>query len=389
MNTFQVRTEATAFPFGEELEMIRPQLRRFIETEVIPAADAWEEQGLVPREVLRRMGGLGVVGMRYNPEYGGAGLDTMASVMLAEELGRSTFGGFSATVLVHTDMASPHLENAGTPEQKARWMPAITSGEKITAVAVTEAGAGSDVAGMRTRAVKSGSDWLLNGTKMFITNGVHADLYFVAAKTDPGAKGSRGITMFAVEKGAPGFSVSRALKKTGWLCSDTAELIFENVRVPAENVLGEINRGFYSVMKNFQNERIVLGALAVAEAQTALNLTVAYVKQRKAFGGALWDKQTVRQRLAVCQTRVEAGRQLVYHAARLDCEGRDCVREVSMVKAYSGELVNRVLYDCVQFHGGMGYMREMAVERMSRDARVQAIGGGASEVMLEEVAKRM
>ncbi|MEZ5901586.1 MAG: acyl-CoA dehydrogenase family protein [Hyphomicrobiaceae bacterium] len=389
MNTGHEQTKSTAFPFDEDIEMIRVQLRRFIETEVIPAADAWEEKGVVPREVLRDMGKLGVLGMRYDLEYGGAELDTMASVMLAEELGRSTFGGFSATVLVHTDMASPHLENAGTPEQKARWMPAITSGEKVAAVAVTEPDAGSDVAGMRTRAVKKGSDWVLNGTKMFITNGVYADLYFVAAKTDQEAKGSRGITMFAVEKGAPGFSVSRALKKTGWLCSDTAELVFENVHVPAENVLGEVNRGFYAVMKNFQNERIVLGTLAVAEAQTALNLTVAYVKQRKAFGGVLWDKQAVRQRLANCQAQIEAGRQLAYHAARLDCEGHDCVREVSMVKAYCGELVNRVLYDCIQFHGGMGYMREMAVERMSRDARIHAIGGGASEVMLEEVAKRM
>ncbi|NNM73737.1 acyl-CoA dehydrogenase family protein [Enterovirga aerilata] len=381
--------DAATGPFSEDLELIRAQLRRFIETEVKPKGEAWEEAGMVPREVLRQMGALGVLGMRYDEEYGGAGLDVMSSVMLAEEVGRSTFGGFSATVLVHTDMASPHLENAGTPEQKVRWMPGITAGETITAVAVTEPGAGSDVAGMRTRAVQDGSDWVLNGTKMFITNGVHADLYFVGAKTDPDAKGSRGITMFAIEKGTKGFSVGRALNKTGWLCSDTAELIFDEVRVPAENVLGEVNRGFYSVMKNFQNERIVLGAMACAEAQTALDMTVAYVKQRKAFGGVLWNKQVVRQRLADCRTRIEAGRQLVYHAARLDAAGVECVREVSMVKAYCGELVNSVLYDCVQFHGGMGYMRETPVERMSRDVRVQAIGGGATEVMLEEVAKRM
>ncbi|WP_420404180.1 acyl-CoA dehydrogenase family protein [Nisaea sp.] len=380
---------AASDPFGEDIQMIRAQLRRFIETEVKPKGESWEEKGMVPREVLRQMGALGVLGMRYDEQYGGAGLDVMSSVMLAEEVGRSTFGGFSATVLVHTDMASPHLENAGTPEQKARWMPGITAGETITAVAVTEPGAGSDVAGMRTRAVQDGSDWVLNGTKMFITNGVHGDLYFVAAKTDPDAKGSRGITMFAIEKGTPGFSVGRALNKTGWLCSDTAELIFEDVRVPAENVLGEVNRGFYAVMKNFQNERIVLGAMACAEAQTALDMTVDYVKQRKAFGGVLWNKQVARQRLADCLTRIEAGRQLVYHAARLDAAGVECVREVSMVKAYCGELANSVLYDCVQFHGGMGYMRENPVERMSRDVRVQAIGGGATEVMLEEVAKRM
>ncbi|MEX0408876.1 acyl-CoA dehydrogenase family protein [Aquibium sp. LZ166] len=381
--------DAATGPFGEDIQMIRAQLRRFIETEVKPKGEAWEEKGMVSREVLRQMGALGVLGMRYDEQYGGAGLDVMSSVMLAEEVGRSTFGGFSATVLVHTDMASPHLENAGTPEQKARWLPGITAGETITAVAVTEPGAGSDVAGMRTRAVQHGSDWVLNGTKMFITNGVHGDLYFVGAKTDPDAKGSRGITMFAIEKGTPGFSVGRALNKTGWLCSDTAELIFEDVRVPAENVLGEVNRGFYAVMKNFQNERIVLGAMVCAEAQTALDMTVDYVKQRKAFGGVLWNKQVVRQRLADCQTQIEAGRQLVYYAARLDAAGIECVREVSIVKAYCGELANSVLYDCVQFHGGMGYMRENPVERMSRDVRVQAIGGGATEVMLEEVAKRM
>lgn len=389
MTRHETLSAAAISPFKEELEMIREQLRRFIDAEVVPAGEVWEEAGMVPREILRKMGDLCVLGMRYDPQYGGAGLNTMSSVMLAEELGRSTFGGFSATVLVHTDMASPHLENAGSSEQKARWMPGITSGRTITAVAVTEPGAGSDVAGMRTRAVQDGSDWVLNGTKMFITNGVHAELYFVGAKTDPDAKGSRGITIFAVEKGTPGFSVGRALKKTGWLSSDTAELIFTDVRVPAENVLGEVNRGFYAVMKNFQNERIVLGALAAAEAQKALDLTVDYVKQRKAFGGVLWDKQVIRQRLADCQTRIEAGRQLTFHAASLDAAGGDCVKEVSMVKAYCGELVNSVLYDCVQFHGGMGYMRGTPVERMSRDARVQAIGGGATEVMLEEVAKRM
>lgn len=380
----------TATPwFNEELEMLRTQIRRFIETEVVPEAEAWEEAGMVPREVFRRMGELGFLGMRYAEEYGGAGLDTMASVVLAEECGRSTFGGFSADVLVHTDMASPHLANTGSPEQLARWMPGICAGTTVTAVAVTEPGAGSDVAAMRTRAVKDGDHWVLNGTKMFITNGVHADLYFVAARTDPQAKPSRGITIFAVEKGTPGFSVGRALNKTGWLCSDTAELIFDNARVPAENVLGEVNRGFYAIMRNFQNERTVLGAMAMGEAQKAIELTLEHVQSRPAFGAMLWDRQAIRQRLAMRAAEVEAGRQLVYSAAWKDAQGMDCVKEVSMVKAYCGELVNRVLYDCVQFHGGMGYMLETPVERMARDARIQTIGGGATEVMLEEIAKRM
>ena len=375
--------------FSEELNMLRDQIRRFIEIEIVPNGDAWEEVGKVPRDVFAKMGALGILGMRYPEKYGGADLDIMASVVLAEELGRCTFGGFSADVLVHTDMASPHLANVGTPEQLERWMPAITSGEKICAVAVTEAGAGSDVAGMRTRAVRDGNGWVINGTKMYITNGVHADLIFVAAKTDLEAKGSRGVTIFAVEKNAPGFSVGKKLNKTGWLCSDTAELVFEDVRVTGDDILGEVNKGFYAIMKNFQNERTVMGAMAMGEAQKAIELTLEYVKNRPAFGGVLWDKQVIRQKLAERSAQVEAGRQLTYHAAWMDAQGVDCVKEVSMVKAYCGDLVNKVMYDCVQFHGGMGYMRETPVERMSRDARIQSIGGGATEVMLEEIAKRL
>jgi len=375
--------------FSDELTMLREQIRRFIEAEVVPHGDAWEEVGKVPREVFAKMGELGFLGMRYPEEYGGADLDTMASVVLAEELGRCTFGGFSADLLVHTDMASPHLANVGTPEQLARWMPGITSGKSICAVAVTEPGAGSDVAGMRTRAERDGNGWVINGTKMFITNGVHGDLFFVAAKTNTEAKGSRGVTIFAVEKGTAGFTVGKKLNKTGWLCSDTAELIFDNVHVTGDHILGEVDQGFYAIMKNFQNERTVLGAMAMGEAQKAIDLTLEYVKDRPAFGGVLWDKQVIRQRLAERAAQVEAGRQLVYSAAWKDAQGLDCVKEVSMVKAYCGDLVNKVLYDCVQFHGGMGYMRETPVERMSRDARIQAIGGGATEVMLEEIAKRL
>jgi len=375
--------------FSDELTMLREQIRRFVEAEIVPHGDAWEEAGKVPREVFAKMGELGFLGMRYPEQYGGADLDTMASVVLAEELGRCTFGGFSADLLVHTDMASPHLANVGTPEQMARWMPGITSGKSICAVAVTEPGAGSDVAGMRTRAIRDGNGWLINGTKMFITNGVHGDLFFVAAKTNTEAKGSRGVTIFAVEQGTSGFSVGKKLNKTGWLCSDTAELVFDNVRVTGDQILGEVDQGFYAIMKNFQNERTVLGAMAMGEAQKAIELTLDYVRDRPAFGGVLWDKQVIRQRLAERAAQVEAGRQLVYSAAWKDAQGMECVKEVSMVKAYCGDLVNKVLYDCVQFHGGMGYMRETPVERMSRDARIHAIGGGATEVMLEEIAKRL
>jgi len=375
--------------FREEHDILRDQLRRFVENEIAPHAEEWEAKGEIPRALFRDMGRLGFLGLRYPETHGGGDMDTLASVVLAEELGRSTIGGVGAAVLVHTDMASPHLARYGSPEQIARWLPRIVSGEILTAVAVTEPNAGSDVAAIRTRARREGDHFILNGRKMFITNGASADLLFVAARTDADAKGSRAISMIALERGTPGFSVGRKLEKHGWRCSDTAELVFEDCRVPVDNLLGRENAGFYSIMKNFQNERVVLAAQAMGEASKALELTRDYVQERSAFGKPLWDKQRVRLRLAELSAKVEAGRQLVYHAAWLDAQGRDAVREVSMAKAFCGELVNEVMYACVQFHGGMGYMRESPIERMARDARIQSIGGGASEVMLEEIAKRM
>jgi len=372
----------------EEHVALREQVARFVAREVEPYGAAWEEQGFVPREVLRKMGELGFFGITYPAEYGGSEADALTSLVFAEALSRGTFGGFIVTALVHSDMASPHLVNAGSRAQLEKYLPGVIRGERITAVAVTEPDAGSDVAGIRTRARRDGADWVLNGAKMFITNGVHADLYFVAARTDPDAKGSRGISMFIVEKGTPGFRVGRALNKTGWLCSDTAELVFEDCRVPAGNLLGEENAGFYAVMKNFQRERIAAAAMAVGNALTSLRLTIGYVKNRKAFGGVLFDKQVIRQRLAMLEAKTHAARQFLYHCGWLAAQERECVREVSMLKALTGELANEVVYTCQQFHGGMGYMRESAIERQARDARVLAIGGGATEVMLEEVAKR-
>jgi len=312
------------------------------------------------------------------------------NVVFQEALSRCTSGGFVITVLVHTDMASPHLAHAGSAAQKSRWLPKVISGELITAVAVTEPDAGSDVAAIRTRARRDGDVWIINGSKMFITNGVHADLVFVAARTDADAKGSRGLSIFAVEKGTPGFTVGRALNKSGWLASDTAELIFDECRVPLDHLIGEENAGFYAIMRNFQTERIALGSMAIGHCLTALDLAYGYVNERKAFGAPLWDKQTVRQQLSMLAAKTEAARQLLYHCAWLvdQMPAQDAVREVSMLKALSGELVNEVTYTCQQFHGGMGYMRESAIERLVRDARVLAIGGGATEVMLEEVAKR-
>ncbi len=389
MNSTSANGPARSACLGEEHELLRTQVRRFVNEEVKPRALQWEQDGMVPRDILRRMGELGFLGIRYPAEYGGAEMDTLATVVLAEELGRSTFSGVAITVLVHTDMASVHLFNGGSQALKDRFMPDVVAGKKIVAVGVTEPGAGSDVKGMRTTARRDGDSYILNGAKLFITNGVHADLYCVAAVTNPKARSSQQLSMLLVEKGTPGFRVTRALDKHGWRSSDTAELLFEDCRVPAENLLGEEGQGFYAIMRNFQNERIVIGAMAMGEAQAAIEITLDWVTQRQAFGAPLWSKQAIRQRLAMLAAKVEAGRQLVYHSAWLVTQGVDATKEVSMVKAYCGELVNEVMYDCVQFHGGMGYMRESTIERMSRDARVQSIGGGATEVMLEEVAKRM
>jgi acyl-CoA dehydrogenase len=368
-----------------EHEHFREQVARFVAREVEPFGEAWEQAGCTPREVLRRMGAAGMLGLMVAPEYGGAGADALTNLVFAEALSQSTFGGFIVTVLVHTDMASPHLRHAGSAAQLERWMPGITRGETITAVAITEPGAGSDVAGLRTTAHRDGGDWVLNGSKLFITNGVHADLYFVAART---GSARHAISMFVVEKGAPGFRVGRALKKTGWLSSDTAELVFDDCRIPAANLLGEEGRGFQSVMKNFQTERIALAAMAVGHATQALKMTLDFVRTRQAFGAPLWDKQAIRQRLAMLDAKTRAARQYMYHCAWLVTQGRDVVQDVSLLKALTGELVNEVVGTCQQFHGGMGYMRETAIERLWRDARILAIGGGATEVMLDEAAKR-
>ena len=371
-----------------EHAQLQDTVARFIAEEVEPYGEKWEEQGFVPREVIRKLGRLGLLGITYPPEYGGAGADTVTSVVFQEALAHSTFGGFVVTVLVHTDMASPHLMRAGSKAQLDRYLRKIIAGELVTAIAVTEPDAGSDVAAIRTRARRDGGDWVLNGTKMFITNGVHGDLYFVAARTDPDAKGSRGISMFIVEKGTPGFRVGRALKKQGWLCSDTAELVFEDCRIPAANLRGEENAGFYAIMRNFQTERVAASASAVGMCRTALRLTLDWVMNRKAFGGTLFDKQAIRQRLAMLEAKTTAARQFLYHCAWLVDQGQEPVREISGLKAFACELANEVMYTCQQFHGGMGYMRETAIERLVRDARVLTIGGGATEVMLEEVAKR-
>ena len=373
----------------EEHQILRDQIKRFVDEKVKPNGIEWEKNGFIPRDIFVEMGKLGFLGITYPSEYGGSAMDSRGSVVLAEELGRSTFSGFAIATLVHTDMASVHLLNAGSQAQKEKYLKEIILGKKISCVAVTEPHVGSDVKNISTKAKKVGDKYYLNGSKIYITNGVHADIYFVAAKTAENNNRAETITIFIVEKGNPGLKIGRVLDKHGWRSSDTAELFFDNCEVSEISILGKRNRGFYAIMKNFQNERLVMGAMAMGEAQAAIDLTVEYVKNRDAFDRKLWNNQTIRHRLAMLQSKVTAGRYMVYSVANKIGSGLDVIKEVSMIKVYCGELVNEVMYTCLQFHGGSGYMTESVIERLARDARAQSIGGGATEVMLEEIAKRM
>jgi len=373
----------------EDLLMIRDQIRRFVETEVIPHGDQWEIDGSVPRGIFRKLGELGFLGMRHPVEYGGGGLGALASVVLGEEVARSSFGGFASAITVHSDMSMSHIAHRGSDAQKRKYLPACCSGEKLGAICVTEPNAGSDVAAIKTQAVRDGEGWVINGAKTFITNGVNADIYIVAAKTDLQAKGSRGISLFIVEKGTPGFTVGQKFDKHGWRSSDTAELFFDDMRLPSDALLGEEGKGFYYIMSTFQNERLVVGALVSGTSSKAIELTVDYLKQRQAFGKSLWEQPVVRNKLAWVASKAAAVRALTYQCAQMIDEGKDTVREVSMLKAFGAETLQEVVHTCLQLTGGTGYITGTPIERMARDARILTIGGGATEVMLEEVAKRM
>ncbi|HEY9238883.1 MAG TPA: acyl-CoA dehydrogenase family protein [Burkholderiaceae bacterium] len=386
----------TSFEFNEpgflddDLRMVREQVRRFVAEEIVPHGDAWEAAGEIPRELFRKLGALGFLGMRHPVDYGGGGLGAMASVVLGEELARSTYGGVASALTVHSDMSISHIAHRGTHAQKQKYLPAACAGEKVGAVCVTEPNAGSDVAGLKTRAVRQADGgWLVNGSKTFITNGVYGDIYIVAARTDPDAKGSRGISLFIVDRGTPGFTIARKFDKHGWRSSDTAELFFEDMHLPADALLGEEGKGFYYIMSTFQTERLVVGALASGTCAAAIEQTVEYVRQRQAFGKPLWDQQVVRNKLAWMASKAAAVRALTYQCAQMIDEGRDTVREVSMLKAFGAETLQEVVHGCLQLHGGTGFIIGTPVERMARDSRILTIGGGATEVMLEEVAKRM
>jgi acyl-CoA dehydrogenase len=391
--------------FDEHHEMFRQAVRAFVQKEVEPHVEAWEQAGEIPKSIWPRMGALGFLGVEYDEKYGGGGADVLTTAVLCEEMARARCASLAMAVGVHTDMASPHLYWTGSEALKEKYLPAICRGEALTAIAVTEPGGGSDVAAIRTRAVRDGDHYVLDGSKMFITNGVLADIYFVAARiqdspltTGPltlpspqrGEGGRhRGISMFLVERNTPGFTVSRKLDKMGNRASDTAELAFEGMRVPVENLLGVEGKGFYEVMRVFQRERLVAGLHAVAGCERALEDTIAYVQQRHAFDEPLSRKQVVRHKLADLATLIEAARWLTYAACLKYRDREEAVKEISMVKLFTAEMAQKVAYDCVQLHGGYGYMREYPIERFFRDIRLMTIGGGTSEIMKEIIAKQM
>ena len=377
--------------FSQEHGMLRKSVRAFVEKEVAPHVDEWEAAGQIPKTFWRRLGELGFLGLEFPVEYGGAGGDFLSSVVLGEEMARCRSGGVAFSVLVHTDMSSPWLTRYGNEEQKKKYLPAIIKGEMVCALGITEPGTGSDMANLVTRAERKGDHYFLTGSKIFITNGVYGDLYFVAARTGAGTAERRhdGISMFLVERGLPGFTVSRKLDKMGMRASDTAELAFHDCPVPAENLLGVEGRGFQQLAAGLQRERIMAAVLALSGATQALEDTIVYIRERQAFGEALSKKQALRHKVAEMGTEIEAARQLLYHAAGLYNDGEECITEVSMAKLFATEVANRVAYQAVQLHGGYGYMSEFPVERFFRDVRLWTIASGTSEIMKEIIAKRL
>ncbi|MBX7160093.1 MAG: acyl-CoA dehydrogenase family protein [Acidimicrobiia bacterium] len=374
--------------FTEEHHQFRRTVRDFVEREINPHCDAWEAAGLFPaHELFARMGELGFLGLEYDPEYGGAGADHSFTVVLGEELGRCSGGSVPMAVGVQTDMATPSLHRFGSHELKQRYLAPAVRGEMVAAIAVTEPDAGSDVAAIRTRAERDGDEWVINGTKLYITNGIQADWLCLLCRTGPESSGYTGMSQIVFPTGTDGFSVSRKLDKLGQRASDTAELSFEDARVPVANTIGEAGQGFQQQMVQFQNERMIAAYNAVGQMDLALERTIAYLREREAFGRPLVANQYLRYRLAELVAEVDLLRHYNYACAAAYMRGEDTTRFATIAKLKAGRLIRDVADTCMQFHGGVGYMEETWTARFFRDARIVSIGGGADEVMLRVLAE--
>ena len=372
--------------FGETQNIVRLNTKKFVDKEILPYIDEWEESGTFPRDLYQKAGSAGLLGIGHPEEFGGTGDDIFCRIAASEELMRSTSGGLVAS-LGSLDIGLPPVWKWGSQELKERVVPEVISGNKISALAITEPGGGSDVANIKTRAVKEGDHYRVNGSKTFITSGVRADYYTVAVRT--GGDGYGGISLLLIEKDTPGFSVGKNLKKTGWWASDTAELFFQDCLVPAANLIGVENTGFYAIMSNFEMERLSLCVMANMTAQIAFEESLRYVQERKAFGRTISKFQVNRHKLAEMATQVEASKEFTYRLAAKMSAGHSVVKEISMAKNFATNVSDRVTYDAVQLFGGMGFMRETVVERLARDNRILSIGGGTYEIMNEVIAKQL
>jgi acyl-CoA dehydrogenase len=374
--------------YGEEHEAFRRTVRAVVDRELRPYAREWEAREEFPRELFTRFGELGFLGLKYPEAYGGSAAGELYEAVLLEELGRCGSGGVAAGLGAQCTIATGPLHLFGTDAQKRRWLAPAVRGESIGALGITEPDAGSDVAGLRTRARRSGDHYVVDGAKLYITNGVRADFVVLAVKTDPEA-GHGGLSMLVVERGTPGFSVGRRLEKLGWRASDTAELVFEACRVPAENLLGREGEGFAQILGNFQWERLSLALGALGSAEQLLEVSLAWARERRAFGKPLHAFQVLRHRLAEMATDLEAARQLTYHALRLHVAGEHAMAQTSMAKKVATEMYCRLADQALQLHGGAGYMMDLDVQRHWRDARLGPIGGGTSDIMNEIIAKQL
>lgn len=369
-----------------EIELFRDTVRKFLEREVTPHYAQWEREGLFPRELWQRFGEQGLLCVDVPEQYGGAGADFALSTVVVEEIAHAGFGGLASAVSVHSDIVAPYILHLGSEAQKQRWLPGMVTGAVVGAIGMTEPGAGSDLQAMKTRAERDGDGYRINGQKTFITNGYHADLLVLAAKTDPAA-GSKGVTLFTIDTTLPGFQRGRRLEKIGQHASDTAELFFEDLRVGAEQILGGEGRGFANMMNELPRERLILGVGALAAAEGALERTIAYVKERQAFGQPLAQLQNTRFKLAELKAQLEVNRAFIRQCAAKYDRGELTTTDASIAKLSATELQFKVADECLQLHGGYGYMREYQVSRDFVDARVQRIYGGASEIMKELIAR--
>jgi alkylation response protein AidB-like acyl-CoA dehydrogenase len=375
--------------FTPEHDELRTAVGRWVETELTPHVDDWEDAGFFPNEVFHRAGELGFLGLHYPEQWGGSGGDLAAEVVFVEELAKAGCGAIAMAVSVQTDMATPALAEFGTDDQKERYLRPAIAGTKIAAIAITEPDAGSDVAGIATRATRDGDAWRVDGRKLYITNGARADFLTTVVKTDPSA-GHAGISLFLVDTSLPGVTVSRKLRKLGMWSSDTAEIALDDVVVPHENLIGlEPGRGFAQLMWQLQYERISGAAACLGYADKVLADTIEYARTRRAFGQVIAGHQVIAHKLADAATELAAARSLVYDTVWKLAQGEYPVAEISMAKKYSAQVFNRLVDTCVQVHGGAGYMHEHPVSRAFRDARLQRIGAGTDEIMNEVIAKRL